>query len=200
MYPTPIQNLITLFAKFPGVGPRQAARFVFYLLKETPDFRNGLAKDVAKLSELLLACARCGNIEAKKDADKNLCSICADEKRNQKNIAVVEDVMDLRALEQTRTYNGVYHVLSGPVVGRRGAVVDLAPVKKLINRVKQENPTEVIIATSPTYEGDATARYLARELLPLGTHVTHLARGLAKGVDLEYVDEETLKEALAGRH
>jgi len=199
LYPEPIQNLIDIFAKFPGVGPRQAARFVFYLLDIPANMRNELAKGIAGLADLLLTCSRCGNIEAERDLSDLLCSICLNLNRDQKRIAVVEEVIDLRAIERTHIYNGLYHVLAGNIIGKRGAIADVIPVKKLIARIRKESPEEVIIATSPTYEGDATGRYIERELAPLGVKITRLARGLSKGVDLEYVDEETLCEALAGR-
>jgi len=200
MYPEPIQNLIDMFRQFPGIGPRQAARFVFHLLNESEAFRKDLAAGITNLADLLLACTRCGNIESRNAAAKSLCSICANASRDQKRIAVVEEVVDLRALERTRTYQGIYHVLAGNIGAKKDAVLNTAPVKRLLARVKEESPEEIILATNPTYEGDTTARYLERELAALDVKVTRLARGLAKGVDLEYVDEETLKEALAGRH
>ena len=202
MYPSPIQNLIELFAKFTGVGPRQAARFVFYMLGESTEFRASLAQGITDIADALLTCVRCGNIEAKKDAEANTCSICRNTKRNTKQIAVVEDVTSLRALEQTHTYSGLYHVL-GKVFNTKGEEPETVQVKKFIKRINDEHPDEIIIATSPTYEGDATARYLERELTALQQEsafkITRLARGLAKGVDIEYVDEETLREALTGR-
>jgi len=199
MYPAPIQSLVELFAKFPGVGPRQAARFVFYMLGESAEFRTALAQSITRIADTLLVCVRCGNIEAKKDTQAHTCSVCRNAKRNMKQIAVVEDVTSLRALEQTRTYAGVYHVL-GKVFEKNTEEPETAQVKKLITRIGDENSEEIIIATSPTYEGDATARYIEQELKNCTVKITRLARGLAKGVDIEYVDEETLRCALAGRH
>ena len=242
VYPLPIQNLRDLFAKFPGVGPRQAARFVFYLLKEPVEFRQALAGSIASVADALLDCTRCGNIEGKKWSpdqklsdtpppttsadvingaesrteshrlgatvrgslvrgdDDALCSICKDKKRDATRIAVVVDVTDLGAIERTRAYTGLYHVLGESLDTKLGVERVAQSVKKLALRIAKETPQEIIIATDPTYEGDLTARYLERELAPLNVRITHLGRGLAKGVDLEYVDEETLREALAGRH
>ncbi|MDP3963042.1 MAG: recombination mediator RecR [bacterium] len=201
MYPPPIQNLINAFAKFPGIGPRQAARMVFYLLNEPEAARADLAGAVVDIASLIITCRRCGNIESKEHADNNACSICTDKKRDQERIAIVETVTDLRAIERTRTYGGLYHVLGGGIGASKSTEMDVSRAKQCIERIVREKPTEVIIATSPTYEGDATARYLERELPPKmpGTKLTRLARGLSKGVDLEYVDDETLREALAGR-
>ncbi len=200
MYPSPIQNLIELFSRFPGVGPRQAARFVFYLLKEPAEFRDLLSKQVMEISDMLLTCPRCGNIEAKRDEHAPICSICSNPKRDQKRIAVVEEVIDLQALERAKTHQGLYHVLTGAFSVKKDPQAYAEGIKKLLLRITEEKPEEIIIAISPTHDGDTTARHLERELAGLGAKVTRLARGLSRGVDIEYVDEETLREALAGRH
>lgn len=206
LYPKPIQNLIDLFSRFPGVGPRQAARFVFHLLGEPPEYRARLAEGITKVAESLATCARCRNIEELlpdaadgKSRKEHLCSICRDEKRDQKRIAVVESVTDLRALEKSKAYTGLYHVLGGSIVAAKSVRADVLRLKELIRRAKDEKPDEVIIATSPTTEGDATMRLVERELKNIPAKITRLARGLAKGVDIEYVDEDTLREALTGR-
>lgn len=199
MLPSPIQKLADLFATFPGVGPRQAARFVFHLLNAPAEFRKLLADAVAGISDLLLTCTRCGNIEAKHESAGGICSICANKKRDRAHIAVVESAIDLRAIERTRSYNGLYHVLGGSLTPKRDAGETETRMKKLVSRVREEKPEEIIIATSPTYEGDFTARLLEKELREFRVKITRLARGLAKGVDIEYVDDETLQEALAGR-
>lgn len=159
-----------------------------------------LAKHILEISDMLLTCSRCGNIEAKKNTDGSECSICSDPKRDKKRIAVVEEVVDLGAVERAKAYNGLYHVLAGNLSAKKEPEAYAARVKKLILRVRKEIPEEIIIATSPTYDGDTMARHLERELMPLGIKITRLARGLSRGVDIEYVDEETLHEALTGRH
>lgn len=199
VYPQPIQNLINVFAKFPGIGPRQAARMVFYLLGETKALRAGMANAVMDIAELVVTCVRCGNIEAKQNARDHICSICADTQRDQTRIAIVEHAADVRAMERARTWRGLYHVLGGAISTSTEADKDVARFNRCIERITAEKPEEVIIATNPTFEGDAAARYLTQKLTPSKITVTRLARGLSRGVDLEYVDDETLREALAGR-
>jgi recombination protein RecR len=199
MYPIPLQNLIELLAKLPGVGPRQAARYALFILKETPEYRNLLANSIETVAGELLNCRRCGNIEAKKASEENLCSICRNPKRNQNRVAIVDDIMDLRALEHTHAFDGLYHVLGGSVVTKKNGEAALERLKRCVERMTEESPEEIIIGTSPTFEGESTAAYLVRELAKTGSRITRLARGLSKGVDLEYVDEDTLREALEGR-
>lgn len=173
---------------------------MFHLLDEPAPYRDSLAKSISGLADMLLACSLCGNIEAKKQSEKSLCSICADSRRDRKRIALVESAIDLRAIERTRLYNGLYFVLAGPVTPSGDIMLNAERLKALAERVAKESTEEIIIATSPTTEGDATMRYVEKTLAPLNVKLTRLARGLAKGVDLEYVDEDTLREALSGRH
>lgn len=204
VYPKPIQTLIDLLARFPGVGPRQAARFVFHILREAPEYRRRLAEQITQIADLLLTCRQCGNIEEKAnragEEEEALCHICENPKRDRGRIMVVERVTDLRAIENSRVYEGVYHVLGGAIITAEGVVADALRVEKLLQRLGGGAVEEVIIAANPTFEGDATARYLERVLREAGVKVTRLARGLAKGVDLEYVDDDTLREAVLGRH
>lgn len=190
----PIANLIAQLSKLPGIGPKTAQRLAFHIL-HAPE------EDVRKLAEALLEaktkvhqCSRCFNI-----TDVDPCPICSDETRDQKVICVVEGPRDIIALERTREYRGLYHVLHGALSPMDGIGPENLKVKELLQRLNQGDFTEVIIATNPNVEGEATALYLARLLKPLGLKVTRIAHGLPVGGELEYADEMTLARAFEGR-
>jgi len=204
-YPSPIQTLINEFSKLPGIGPRAAARFVFYLLKKPPTELDALGAAVLNLKKEISVCPKCFNITdnnspLKKDKERvSLCPICQDPERNQKIICVVEEAFNIPAFEKTGQFNGLYHVLGGVIKPHKGIGPEQLKIKELIERIKNDGITEIIIATNPTTEGETTALYLVRLLKPFKIKTTRLARGLPTGGDLEYTDELTLGSALAGR-
>lgn len=194
--PEPVQNLVDAFSRLPGIGPRTASRLTFYLLKNNEATALQLADALENLHTKTHLCKECFNITT---ADKELCDVCADEKRDQDVICVVESPMDVIVLEQTDGYHGKYHVLHGllsPIEGINPEDIRLAP---LINKVAKGGISEVIIATNPSLEGDATALYIQQKLSPYDVRITRLARGLPIGGELEYADQNTLLRALSGR-
>ena len=196
-YPTPIQNLINEFSKLPGIGPRTATRFVFYLLRKPESELGALSLAVSNLKKEVSICPKCFNIaESGKDG---LCSICQNPGRDQKIICVVEEALNIPAIEKTRQFNGLYHVLGGVIKPHESVGPDQLKIKELVGRISGDSISEVIIATNPTTEGETTALYLVRLLKPLKIKITRLARGLPSGGDLEYADELTISSALAGR-
>ncbi len=196
LLPKSITNLIESFERLPGIGPKTAQRLVFYLLHvpqhELDDFAGNLK--ILKTSTKL--CSQCKNID-----ETDPCRICADANRNKKVICVVEQPLDLIALENTRKYHGAYHVLHGAIAPLNNIGPDEIYINDLINRVQNGDVEEVIFATNPTLEGEATAMYIEKELEKIGYNGkrTRLARGLPTGGDLEYADELTLSNALEGR-
>jgi len=204
LYPKPIQRLIDLFIKFPGIGPRQAGRFVFYLLKSGSAAE--LAAALLELNKIVILCKQCFRATEK---DKGgLCDFCQDPKRSPNLIAIVEKESDLQNIEKTGLYNGLYHVLGGVIDPLDSQGPQLLHIKELFLRVKnlleKGGICEVILATNPTTEGDTTALYIDRVLAPLkdnypGLKISRLGRGLSLGSELEHVDEITLKNALANR-
>ena len=194
--PEPVQNLVDAFSRLPGIGPRTASRLTFYLLKNNEAAALQLADALENLHTQTHLCSRCYNITT---ADRDLCEICADEKRDQDVICVVESPMDVIVLEQPDGYHGQYHVLHGllsPIEGVNPEDIRLTP---LIERVAAGGISEVIIATNPSLEGDATALYIQQKLAEYPVCVTRLARGLPIGGELEYADQNTLLRALSGR-
>lgn len=206
MYPQPIQNLIELFGKLPGIGPRQAARFVFHILKK-PGLAGELALTLATLEDKIGFCAQC--FRALEKNESGLCNFCRDSRRDTTLLAVVEKESDMQNLEKTGSFLGLYHVLGGvisaldPDSPRKLRLRELhARVKK--NLASTQKQFEVILATNSTVEGDTTALYIERVLLPLKDTYPHLlvsrlGRGLSLGSELEYADEVTLKNALTNR-
>jgi len=194
--PQPIQNLIDEFSKLPGIGTKSAQRLTFYLLRCPDQDINNLAQAIGNLKKKIRFCEQCFNL-----SEQNLCPICQDPKRDKSIICVVEDPLDIVALEKTGEYKGVYHVLHGVISPADGLGPEQLKIKELISRIKQGKGKikEVIIATNPSLEGEATAMYLLRQLKPLGVKITRIARGLPVGGDLEYADEITLTNALKGR-
>ena len=199
MFAGPIQDLIDELARLPGIGPKSAQRVAFHLLKATPQDAQRLAAAIVEAKQKVRLCQDCFNV-----ADDELCTYCRDPRRDRSVICVVQEPPDIVALERTREYRGLYHVLQGSISPIEGIGPEDLRVGELLDRLKRadasETPvTEVILATNPNIEGEATAMYLARLLGPLGIKTTRLASGLPVGGDLEYADEVTLGRALEGR-
>lgn len=191
-YAQPLARLIEELAKLPGIGPKTAQRLAFFILNSQPEVSRGLAQAIVAAKEKIQYCQVCSNL-----TDHSPCGICADTNRNRSIICVVEQPQDVVAFEKTREYKGLYHVLHGAISPMDGIGPEQLRVKELLPRLDQV--LEVVIATNPNIEGEATALYLARLLKPLGVKVTRIARGLPVGGDLEYADELTLLKALEGR-
>ncbi len=190
----PVAKLIDEFAKLPGIGPKTASRLAYFVLRSPREDALALAEAIHEVKERIIFCSTCFNI-----TEQDPCPICADPDRERKTICVVEEPLDVVALDRTGEYHGLYHVLHGAISPVDGIGPDRLRIRELIERVKREQPDEVILAMNPNIEGDATAMYIARQLLPLGVTVTRPASGLPVGGDLEYADEVTLGRALAGR-
>ena len=187
-------RLIEEFAKLPGIGPKSAQRLTYYLLRMPSSQAKALAEAILAVKEKTVICSICQNI-----AEADPCLICRDEERDPATICVVEEALDILALERTRRYQGLYHVLHGVISPMEGVGPDNLKIRELLARLQGGTVREVILATNPTLEGEATAMYLQRLIVPLGIKVTRLARGLPMGGDLEYADEVTLSRALEGR-
>ena len=196
-YPSSIQNLINEFSKLPGIGPRTAVRFVFYLLRKPQSELDAFGSAILDLKKEIGVCSRCFNIT--ESGESKLCSICQNPQRDQKTICVVEEALNIPAFEKTRQFNGLYHILGGVIRPHKGIGPEQLKIRELVERIKNNGISEIIIATNPTTEGETTALYLVRTLKPLKIKITRLARGLPTGGDLEYTDETTLGSALAGR-
>ena len=191
----PVAKLIDEFSRLPGIGPKTASRLTFYLLRAPKEQSQALADALRELRERTTICSVCFNIT---EADP--CAVCADEKRDRSVICVVEEPLDVIAIERTHDYHGLYHVLHGTIAPVEGIGPDELRIAELLSRFNNAPPVrEVIIATNPNMEGEATAMYIARQIEGRGVRVTRLARGLPVGGDLEYADEITLSRALAGR-
>lgn len=194
MYEGVVQELIDELSRLPGVGPKSAQRIAFSLLQSEDDQAKRLAEVLLEVKERVRFCEICGNV-----SEEDRCNICRDARRNQTMICVVEESKDVQAIERTREYRGLYHVLGGAISPIEGIGPDQLRIKELLSRLSNAEIVEVIIATDPNMEGEATATYIARMLSPLGINVTRLASGLPVGGDLEYADEVTLGRAFAGR-
>ena len=192
--PKPVARLVEAFSRLPGIGPKTASRLTYYLLRAGREDALALANALTALHENTVLCSLCCNI-----SEKDPCAICVDATRDQGVICVVEEPLHLLAIENTGRYRGLYHVLHGHISPMERIGPDELRMKELTKRLQDGQVSEVIIATNPTLEGDATAMYLARLIAPLGVPVTRLALGLPRGGDLEYADRVTLAEALAGR-
>ena len=196
LLPRSIERMIDELAKLPGIGPKSASRLAFYLFKLPTDHFENFQHAVDQLKSNVTFCDNCFNM-----SEFGLCQICADSKRNHRLICAVEDPLDVMALEHTQKFSGVYHVLGGAISPIDGIGPEQLKIAELTTRVKklfeqsQEN-VEVILATNPSLEGDATAMYIARELKPYGAKLTKLARGIPVGGDLEYTDDLTLSDAI----
>ncbi len=193
----PVERLIEEFAKLPGVGQKTAQRLAFYILNQPKEDAQALAQALLDAKEKIYTCKVCQNL-----TDQEVCPICADPRRDHSLICVVTDPKDVLAFERTREYNGLYHVLHGTLSPLGGVGPDEIRVKELLTRVADEQTPvhEVILATNPDTEGEATAMYISRLLRPFEIKLTRLAYGMPVGGHLEYVDEVTLMRALEGRH
>lgn len=192
MYPKPFKKLIDHFASLPSVGPKMAERLVLYLFKQNPEKLADFAKTISELKTNLKYCKQCFNI-----SEGDLCLICADTTRDQKSICVVEEPLDIFAIEKTKKFTGLYHVLGGVIEPTDNN--NTLKISELEQRVRNNGVTEIILAMNPTTEGDATALYVARSFKETGIMVTRLARGLSTGGDIEYADELTLGSAILNR-
>jgi len=190
----PVTRLIDEFAKLPGVGPKTASRLAYFVLRSPREEALALADAILEVKERIVLCSTCFNL-----TEQDPCPICADVQRDRAMICVVEEPLDVVALDRTGEYHGLYHVLHGAISPVDGIGPDRLRIRELVARVTSDRPDEVILAMNPNIEGDATAMYIARQLLPLGVTVTRPASGLPVGGDLEYADEVTLGRALAGR-
>ncbi len=190
----PVQSLVDELGRLPGIGPKSAQRIAFFLLKSAPDDAKRLARAIVEAKERVSWCRRCFNF-----AEGELCVYCRDDRRDSALLCVVEEPRDIVAVERTQEYRGRYHVLLGAISPIEGIGPEQLKIKELLARVNDEGVQEVILATNPNIEGEATAMYLARLLKPLGLRVTRIASGLPVGGDLEYADEVTLGRALEGR-
>ncbi|HZC69844.1 MAG TPA: recombination mediator RecR [Jatrophihabitans sp.] len=194
MYEGAVQDLIDELGRLPGIGPKSAQRIAFHLLAaEAPDVER-LAATLVRVKNEVKFCTICGNV-----AEADVCRICADPRRDQTVICVVEEPKDVVAIERTREFRGRYHVLGGAISPIDGIGPDDLRIRELLGRLRDGEITELILATDPNLEGEATATYLARMLKPMGLTVTRLASGLPVGGDLEYADEVTLGRAFSGR-
>ena len=192
--PASVTRLIEAFAQLPGIGPKTASRLTFYLLRRPPEQAEALADALRELKQKTLFCSICFNI-----TEQDPCPVCRDESRDRSIICVVEEPLDVLAIERTGEYRGLYHVLHGAISPVEGIGPDELRIDELLARLRAEPVQEVLLATNPNLEGEATAMYLARLIEPLGVRVTRLARGLPVGGDLEYADSVTLGRALQGR-
>ena len=194
MYEGVVQELIDELGRLPGVGPKSAQRIAFYLLQTEDDQAKRLAQVLNEVKDRVKVCEICGNV-----TEEPQCNICRDARRNRSTICVVEESKDVQAIERTREFRGLYHVLGGAISPIEGIGPDQLRIKELMSRLSNTEITEVIIATDPNLEGEATATYLTRMLSPLGITISRLASGLPVGGDLEYADEVPLGRAFEGR-
>jgi len=190
----PVAALIEEFSKLPGVGVKTAQRLTFFILRSPTDQARRLAEAIMRVKESIIYCSRCFNI-----TETDPCPICSNQNRDQETICVVEEPLDVLALEKTSAYKGLYHVLHGAISPVDGVGPKDLRIDELLQRVRNGNLREIILATNPNFEGEYTANYIQKELKPFNVRVTGLARGLPMGGDLEYADEGTLGRAIEGR-
>ncbi len=190
----PISKLIQELNKLPGIGPKSAQRLAYYLLRAPEEQAGLLADAILSVKQEITLCSACFNV-----TDSNPCLICRNEERDRSKICIVEQPQDILALEHTRIYKGLYHVLHGAISPTEGVGADDIRIKELLERLKNSQIDEAILATNTNLEGEQTAMYLHRLISPLGIKVTRLARGLPFGTELEYADDVTLTQAIEGR-
>lgn len=190
----PMARLIEAFHRLPGIGPKSAQRLAYYILRAPKEEAEDMAAALMEVKERIHLCNVCQNI-----TDREPCALCSDSSRDRTSICVVEEPLDILAVERAGAYHGLYHVLHGALSPMDGVGADQLKVRELMERLRGDSVTEVILATNPNLEGEATASYLARLLQPLGLRVTRLAHGLPIGADVEYADERTLSQALQHR-
>lgn len=193
-YPAPISKLIDSFMKLPGIGPKTASRLAFHVLDMKEDDVMNFAKALVDVKRKLTYCSVCGHI-----TDTDPCYVCSDTTRDRSMICVVEETKDVIAMEKMREYKGMYHVLHGAISPMEGVGPEDINIPSLLTRLKDEEVTELILATNPNIEGESTAMYISRLVKPIGIKTTRLAHGLPVGGDLEYADEVTLSKAISGR-
>lgn len=191
----PVARLIEAFSRLPTVGPKTAQRLTFYLLRNPGNLATELANALIDLRDKTMLCSTCFNL-----ADNDPCHICRNPARDRSVICVVEEPLDILAVERTAEYRGLYHVLHGAISPMERVSAEDLKIRELVDRVRTGEVTEIILATNPNMEGDATAMFITRQLAPLSVRMTRLARGLPIGGDLEYADQITLTRALEGRH
>ena len=194
MYSDTVNKLINQFEKLPGIGHKTAVRLAFYILEAPEDVAKEMSKTLVEAKENVKFCSICYNL-----TEKDPCDICSDKKRDDSTICVVENVKDVIAMEKTHEYKGLYHVLHGAISPMNNISAGDIKIKELLERLKDDTIKEIILATNPTVEGEATAMYISRLIKPLGIKVTRIAHGIPVGGDLEYTDEITLIKALEGR-
>ena len=193
-YARPLARLISELEKLPGIGPKSAQRVAFHLLRIPREEAQKLTDSITEVKDKIGFCTECYNF-----TDQPVCEICRDTRRNGETICVVAEPRDLIAMEKTNEFRGLYHVLQGVISPQEGIMPDMLRIKELMPRLSQHNVQEIILATNPTVEGEATAFYMARLLKPLGLKVTRIAHGLPAGGDLDYADQATLISALQWR-
>jgi recombination protein RecR len=193
-YGGPIQKLIEEFSRLPGIGGKSAQRLAFYIIRQPKERAEGLASAITNAKNNVRYCSVCCNL-----TDTEPCAVCGNIKRNKKEIMVVEDPRDMAAYERTKEYHGLYHVLHGAISPMHGVGPNDLTIAALLRRVQASPPEEIIVATNPNVEGEATALYISNLLKPLNIKVTRIAHGVPVGGDIEYVDEVTLSRALEGR-
>lgn len=192
--PKSVEDVINEFEKLPGVGPKTAERLTYHLLNAPKEYSEKLAKTVNRLKENTTVCKTCFNI-----TEEDPCEICSSKMRDKSIIMVVEEPLDVLALEKSRAYTGLYHVLGGSISPLQGIGPEQLRIKELLPRLKIGSIKEIILATNPSVEGESTAMYLQKLISPLRVKITRIARGLPVGADLEYADEVTLSRAIEGR-
>ena len=189
-----VARLIDAFRKLPGIGPKTAQRLTYHMIRMPREEAQELADAVIAVKDKIVLCETCQNI-----AEQSPCDICSNDRRDQTRICIVEEPLDALAIERTRAYFGLYHVLHGVISPVNGIGADDLKLKELLERLRDGTVEELILATNPNLEGEATSMYIQRLISPLGITVTRLARGLSAGADLEYADDTTLTQALQGR-
>jgi recombination protein RecR len=192
--PKSFKKLVQELSKLPGIGPRTATRYAFHLLRESNEEVEGLADAIHKLKQETKICKNCFNI-----SEEDLCEFCANPKRDRSVICIVEEAINIPVIENTKKFSGLYHVLGGTIKPHEGAGPEKLNIDQLVERIKKSEVKEIIIATNPNIEGETTAMYLVKRLKEFNLKITHLARGLSTGSDLEYADEMTVSHALEER-
>lgn len=194
MTPDPLNRLVAQLAKLPGIGEKTAQRLAFHILRAPPEYARDLSTAISEVKQKVHLCQRCFSL-----TETELCGFCRDERRDDRSLCVVEGVADLMAVEKTREFKGRYHVLHGVLSPLEGIGPDQLRIKELLERLNDGKVEEIIVATNPDVEGEATALYLTRLLKPLGIKVSRIAQGLPMGGDLEFADQATLARALSAR-
>jgi recombination protein RecR len=192
--PKSFKKLVQELSKLPGIGPRTATRYAFHLLRESNEEVESLADAIHKLKQETKICKNCFNI-----SEEDLCEFCANPKRDRSVICIVEEAINIPVIENTKKFSGLYHVLGGTIKPHEGAGPEKLNIDQLVERIKKSEVKEIIIATNPNIEGETTAMYLVKRLKEFNLKITHLARGLSTGSDLEYADEMTVSHALEER-